>query len=99
MNNCLTCHWATVADYDYDKRPYMLECNFPVPANMPESWKKNDPDISYFGMDEGDRDTPYVGITHIEYFDEREITDCKGYKKGKVNIAELRKNPIGDKEK
>ena len=88
--NCLTCRWANVADFAHDGRPYVLDCLFPVPDNMPESWKNNNPDISFYGMDEGYRDTPYVSVTHIEYFDEREITDCKGYEKGKINVGELR---------
>jgi len=88
--NCLTCLFAVSDSYDSDGRTTDVRCTFPVPANMPESWKRRDPDISYFRYDEGERKVPYVGVTHIEYFDEREITDCAGHKRGKNDLKVFR---------
>ncbi len=94
--NCLTCRWAKSDGDDSDGRTTDINCQFPVPENMPESWKLRSPDISYFRYDEGESKKPYVGVTHIEYFDEREILDCGGYERGKNDLKVFRVERRGE---
>lgn len=93
--NCLTCRYATSEGTGYLGRTSYIACAFRVPKNMPECWRNVEPHIEYYGFDRGERTAPSVHVCHDEYYDERHITNCAGYRRGQNNLVVFR-DPEGD---